>query len=292
MSPILWCRFAQTAAAVLLAGTVVLRLLALGTGSGEPGRWSRLAFGSWGVLLVAGVLQLALTAADMNGVPLAEAFSGEVLGSVLGGTLFGIVWEARAGLLVTLFVVGMLTTASAARDAAGAVLAAALLASLVWTGHAQASERAAWLLPVTVLHAVTTGIWPGGLWPLASLLARTRHDPNLVQAAVKITRRFSRLSVAAVGILAFSGLLNSYGLVGTFAALWPTGYGRWLICKVTIFVGMIALGATNRRLIRSEEHHAATVTLRCLWRNVTWECVLAAGVLLATEALATSAPPA
>ena len=286
MSPLLFCRFAQTSAAVLLAGTVVLRLLARGTGHGGAERWGRLAFGSWGALLVAGVFQLALTAADMNGVPLSQAFSRDVLGSVLGGTLFGVVWAVRMALLAGLLIVGIMATASTARDGMGALLAAALLASLVWTGHAQASERAVWLLPMDVLHAITAGVWPGGLLPLALLLAKTRRDPHLTQPAVTITRRFSRLSIIAVGILALSGLLDAYALVGTFSALWPSVYGRWLICKVTIFAGMVILGAMNRRLIRPD-----AATLRSLWRNVAWECVLAAGVLLATEALATSAPP-
>ena len=301
MSPLLFCRYAQTSAAVLLAGTMALRLLAWGTGGGAMPRWNRLAFGSWCVLVAAGAWQLVLTAADMSGMPLAQAFSGEVLGGVLDGTRFGVVWEVRAGLLAGLFVVGCLIAVAGrggkrpgllmAGDAVGAMLMAALLASLVWTGHAQASEKGVWLLPVNVVHAVAAGAWPGGLLPLAFLLARTRRDPDMGFATMTITRRFSWLSVGAVGVLAFSGALNGYGLVGSFSALWLSGYGRLLMCKVAIFAGMVSLGATNRRLIRPEDGGDTADILRRLWRNVAWECVLAAGVLLATEALATSAPP-
>ena len=54
----LWlCRCAQTSAAVLLAGTVLLRLLARGTTVGGVAGWRRLAAGSW--LTLAGAAGLA-----------------------------------------------------------------------------------------------------------------------------------------------------------------------------------------------------------------------------------------
>lgn len=45
-----------------------LRLLARGTGIERPLGWTRLAWGSWGVVLIAAVFQLGLTAADMSGL--------------------------------------------------------------------------------------------------------------------------------------------------------------------------------------------------------------------------------
>ncbi len=297
------CQGAQTGAAVLLSGTATLRLLAWGTGVERSPHWNRLAWASWIVLLGAAVLQLGLTAADMSGLPLAQACSGPVLGSVLGRTIFGVVWKVRLCLLAAALVVGWcaaVTQRSSGRtrlsgllEIAGALLAAALSATLIWSGHAHASDKHAWLLPVDLLHVVAAGAWPGGLLPLALVLAQARRDPDLVSSALRITRRFSRLSVAAVGILALSGLLNSVGLVGTLSALWPGVYGRLILCKAALFAGMVGLGAVNRRLIRPDETaSSAPQILRSLWRNVAWEMVLAGCVLLATEALAMSVPPA
>ena len=81
-------------------------------------------------------------------------------------------------------------------------------------------------------------------------------------------------------------------MVGTLAALWSSGYGKLVLCKAGLFGAMIGLGAVNRRLVQ-RQHNAVdpAQTVRRLWRNVAWECALAVGVLLATEALATSAPP-
>ena len=177
-------------------------------------------------------------------------------------------------------------------EAAEWLLDAALLVSLALAGHAQASDKSAWLLPVNLSHVLAAGAWPGGLLPLGLLLARARTNPVLLPAAVTITRRFSRLSVVAVGVLAFSGVLNGVGMVGTFAALWSSGYGRLVLCKAALFAAMIGLGAVNRRLIQCQRDGTDPAqTVRRLWRNVAWECALTAGVLLATEALATNAPP-
>ena len=299
----LWlCQFAQTSAAVLLAGMAALRLLAWGTEIEPAARWSRLGWSSWSGLLGAAVFQLGLTAAEMSGLPLAQACSGRVLGSVLGGTVFGAVWKARVCLLVLMLVVQWFMSAaqrhggrtgwSVAREIAGALLAAALLATLVWSGHAHASNKHAWLLPTDLLHVIVAGAWPGGLLPLALLLARARNDPNLLAPVAVVARRFSRLSVAAVSILALSGLLNGIGLVGTLGVLWPNIYGRLVLCKVALLAGMVGLGAVNRRLIYQDGSGDVARTLQRLWRNVAWECVLAVVVMLATEALAMSTPPA
>ena len=300
--PFMWtlwlCRGAQTSAAVLLAGTSMLRLLARGTNlENETGAWRQLAFGSWCALSVAGAFQLLLTASSMSNLPLAEACSPEVLADVLGSTRFGAVWQVQAGLLAG---IGFLLTTRrfAARrestpfDVVLALLSAAFLVTLVWAGHAHASNRSAWLLPSDALHVLAAGAWPGGLLPLGWLLIQARRDSVLIPAAITITRRFSRVSVVAVGILAFSGLLSSCGLVEAFPALWSSFYGRLLLGKAALFASMVYLGALNRKLIppTSDTHHSDIVAR--LWRNVSWECGLAIAVLLMTEALAMNAPPA
>ena len=294
----LLCRFVQIIAAVLLDGTAVLRLLARGTEFTGFRAWNWLAWGSWGALTLASVLQLGLTAAAMSGLPLAQAVSGEVLGHVLTGTSYGAAWQVRVCLLAVMVIILWVGTATEHRkrtvvilDITGMLLAAALLASLVWTGHARASASHAWRLPVNLAHAVAAGAWPGGLAPLAFLLARAGRDPGLVPSALTVTRRFSRLSVFAVLALALSGLLNGYGLVGASSSIWTSSYGRLGLCKVALFAGMVGLGAVNRRLVRPEGSDKKAPAIRWLWRNVAWECVLAALILLASEALAMSVPP-
>ena len=297
----LWlCRSAQTSAAVLLGGTAALRLLAVGTGFDPEWRdWRRLSWASALTLLVSGLFQLGLTAAEMSGESLIRALTDGTLRTVLGSTRFGAVWCVRMTLLGGWFFVGRIALVwqgadsrlTVARELAGTLLAAALLGSLVFAGHAQASEKSVWLLPVAVCHVVAAGAWPGSLLPLVLLLSRAWREPGCRSASVTITRRFSRLSVAVVGVLALSGLLNGIGMIRTFAALWTSVYGQLVLCKVLLFTGMIGVGAMNRRLVGRMDAGDAAGTLRRLWRNVAWESALAISVLLATEALAMSAPP-
>ncbi len=305
MGPLLIFKFVQTAAAVVLVGVLVLRMLALGTGARRTLRWNWLAWGSWAILTVAAEGVLVLTTASMTGETCAELWECEAVGLVLTGTRFGTVWLVRAGLLTGVFVL-MLAMAAIRRygrwrvpavlDAANLLLATAALASQVWAGHAPLSAHSAWMLPADALHALAAGAWPGGLLPLAVLLMRARRDADLVVSAATITRRFSRMCVAAVAILAFTGLLNSLGMTGTLSALWPwalwrSAYGKLLLCKVALFVGMLGLGALNHRRVNQSVVGDAVETVRRMCRDVGWECALAVGVLVATEALAMSAPP-
>ena len=302
--PFMWaiwlCRFVQTSAAVLLAGAAALRLLAFGTRL-DPTvlGWRVLAWASGTFVFMAGTVQLGLTAAEMSGQPLAQVLSNGALRDVLGDTRFGLIWKARM-----ILIAGWVILASAAAwlrrshrrtpvvlEGAVALSAVALLGSLVFAGHAQASEKSAWLLPVDVIHAVAAGAWPGGLLPLMLLLAQAHRDSSLVPATMAIARRFSRLSVAAVGVLAFSGVLNGVGMVGTPSALWTSIYGRLVLCKAALFALMVGLGAMNRRLVRWQMPADPTGIVHHLWRNVAVESVVAVGVLLATEALGTSVPP-
>lgn len=301
MATLLWlCRCGQTGAAAGLAGFLTLRLLARGTGLASVARFPWWTGGCWAGLCLTGGLLLALTAAEMSDLPLGQAISTGAMQEVLSGTSFGAAWQTRAWLLAGLLTAGGLATnkmctarplAAFVLDIGALALAATLLGSLVWTGHARMSARGSLLFPLNVLHVLAAGAWPGGLLPLGLLLARTRRDFSLLPATVAVTRRFSSLSVVAVGLLACSGLVTACELVGAQSAWWTSLYGRLLLGKATLFAGMVALGARNRRVLKQTASTTPAATLGCLARNVWWETLLAGGVLLVTEALSMSPPP-
>ena len=287
------CRIVETTGAVVLGGAASFRLLARGVPASRADR--RLAWGGAAAVVAAGGLRLWLTAAEMSGQTPAAAWSVELWRETLTGTRFG---HGRIVQIVALgFVVGVMAMrrwrASPAGKWAAGGLAAVALASPQWSGHAAASGHGASLLTANALHVLAAGVWPGGLPFLAVMLARVGGERDLLPTALAATRRFSGASVAAVSILALTGLLNAWGLVGTFAALTGAFYGRMLLLKVTVFGGMVALGAVNRRLVGRLKPNAGnhSAVLPVLWRNVAVECGLAGLVLIATELLAMSAPP-
>ena len=91
MNPLLIVRTVQSAAAVVLAGTLGLRLLAWKAGVRGQVRWNRLAWGGWGTLVLTGGGVLALTAAAMTGQPLPAVLRDHSVADVLTGTHFGAV---------------------------------------------------------------------------------------------------------------------------------------------------------------------------------------------------------
>src|SRR5689334_8736892 len=174
--------------------------------------------------IASAVAWLAAVAEMMSGTPLRQAISPSTLDVVLGSTLFGRVWIVRAGLaLLLLLILWPRSGGRGWRFASGALVAAAYLGALAWTGHAAAGAEP--LRPVQlvcdVVHLLAAGAWLGSLPALAHLLARTRS----VEQAAWAVRRFSNVAIACVAALIVSGIGNSWFLVGSVPALFGTPYG-------------------------------------------------------------------
>ena len=80
-------------------------------------------------------------------------------------------------------------------------------------------------------------------------------------------------------MLAATGIVNAWILVGSFHALLVTEYGRLLMLKIIVFVVMLMLAAVNRfaltpRLAASTGHEPRLEVLRRLTRNSTIEIAL------------------
>jgi copper transport protein len=165
-------------------------------------------------------------------------------------------------------------------------------------GHSWTHSPRGLLVVADMAHVLAVSAWLGGLamllvaLPIAVRALAGRERIPLVAAAVG---RFSRLAMLAVALLLLSGIVQSIVLVGAFDAFVETGYGRLVLAKIALFLGLISLGAYNQRLLlprlRSvadddEEPARAAALLR---RSVACEVGLAlvvlglASVLVATE---------
>jgi copper resistance protein D len=246
----------------------------------------RLAWVVWTALaaaLASGAAWLVLLAAEIGDVPVGDAIVQGWPWLVLTDTAFGDVWMLRAGLAVLLAVV-LLAGPCAARvergkaqgqrsssapraarpfadfaslnpgyrtDFFAALLAAALAASLAWTGHAAGMEGIDGDIHLTsdALHLIAAGAWLGALWPLAILLgaARRAGDPASAAIASAVTRRFSALGMISVAVILASGVINTYEILGLSAFSLGTDYNRLLLAKIGLFVAMVAIAAVNRQ---------------------------------------------
>ena len=59
------------------------------------------------------------------------------------------------------------------------------------------------------------------------------------------TSRFSLVGMAAVATLLATGIVNSWYLVGNVDALLNTHYGKLLLIKLALFLGMVGIAAFN-----------------------------------------------
>lgn len=257
--------------------------------------------------VVSGLLGIAGQGAEAAGLPALDGLRPAIFGETLQ-TRFGTVWIA--GVAAWLALGGLaLATVRSRRDApVGLTLAAWLLAlPAAWLvllpgvgGHAAAQAPVALLLPANALHVAATALWAGGLAVLLFVLpAATRalaapaDRTRLLAAALA---RFSPLALVAVVAIVLSGLLQSLELLDLPGDLVATGFGRAVLVKVALLLGLVALGAWQRQrsLPRLRGLAAggaapggAGVLLR---RALRAEVVLLAGVLAATAVLAASTP--
>jgi putative copper resistance protein D len=143
---------------------------------------------------------------------------------------------------------------------------------------------------VDAAHLLGAGAWLGALIPIGLLARGSLAGGIEPEVAGRSIARFSPVGMAAVAVLAGSGLFNAVILVGSFPAMVESAYGFVLSVKLVLFSIMLAMAWMNRRLARA----AATADLPSLGRlgrNVAFEQALGVGVLALVGALGMMSPP-
>jgi len=249
------------------------------------GRWLEVA----GVLLLVGVVAAAVTVWRAPG----PVGPGEpryrrlvVVGAVVGGV--GLAWQVGAGaatvggfgpgavgavlaaspatarrmlvevalLAAVVAVVGWGARRSHRPGPGALLLAAGLVVGLALGAH-DAGLSPRWLyVGLESAHLLAVGTWVGGLAVL--LLTMRRAD-------IVVVRRFSRMALWAVAVMAVSGAWQGLAQVHARAALTGTDYGRILAAKVAVAMVVVGLAAVARyRLLPRAESGTPPGRLRRL----------------------------
>ncbi len=310
--PLIYARAVHFAATLTAAGVVFFVVFVaapaarqVGAGSTVPGivratfKWI-----AWlGLLLtvLSGAAWLILVAQSMSERTLADVFSEGVLWTVLSDTGFGQVWLARfvlACLLAGLFVPFLSARGGGTvwLNFVAAAAAAGLVGALAFVGHAVGASGGEGLIhpAVDALHLVAAAAWVGTLLPLALLLRAAEHAAASVDMARTATLRFSTLGIVCVAALILTGAVNTLYLAGSVTALTETDYGRLLLVKVGLFLGMVLIATINRvwltpRLVHGADD-AARDALRLLRRNISVEIAAGAIIIAIVAVLGVSAP--
>src|SRR5271166_1833599 len=274
------------------------------------------------------VLGILLQGASAAGVSLWTSLKHAVVQSTLESR-FGEVWGLRAidwlllGLAVALSGVlrgGGLPARPAAspgeepgstlptRPPAGEVRAVALLivcgAYLAITpalaGHASIQSPVAVFFPSDVLHVLAASVWVGGIaCLLLALPAATRQLESVDRSRLLLATltRFSPLALAAVIVIAVTGVVQAYIDVRSLSAPLHSTYGTLIIAKTVLLALLISLGWVNRERVlpalrrivaAGEPPGSAGVLAR---RTLRSEFALVLVVFGVTAALISYAPP-
>jgi len=192
--------------------------------------------------LVLALLGIAFRAADGYGRPVTSLTGPDLL-----------VWTTnlaagRGALLTVACAAAVLGCAIARlRDpdlvAGRIVLVIALLGMLTpgVTGHASSSASHEVAVTTVALHVAAASLWVGGLGALLVLLGNRR---DLLARALP---RFSTLAGACLAVVTVSGVLTAQVRLGSWAALFFTGYGALVIAKAGALVLLGGLGLLTRR---------------------------------------------
>jgi copper transport protein len=206
-------------------------------------------------------------------------WAGSVLGPDAGGTAridaLGSLFTGRAlaaELALALLVPWALVLAR--RPRLGGVFAVAAIGAGAFAGHA-ASYTPVVSVPASALHQLAAATWLGGLL----FLVTEAESPTFADAA----RRVSDAALAAVAVVAVTGLLQSWLLVDTITRALSTPYGLLLLGKAAGLLGLVAFGAYHR--FRVMHHVRSADGAARLSRSVPLELALAVGVVMLAAVL-------
>ena len=240
---------------------------------------SRIRSGVWSLSILAiagGGAQIMVSAGSMS-----DAASG-----MWDGSLLRMIWQAGAGRGNLIRDLGLLLAAlgmGRRRPSWWSLVAAVAAAtSFAWNGHARALNLGP--LPVLLVSAHLLGVafWLGAL-PALGLVAR---DGDASAAAAPVAR-FGAAALVVVGGLTAAGLGLLWILLGDFAGLWRSAYGRFFMLKLTLVGALLCLAAFNKLSLTPRLLAGDTRALQALRISIRLELLLGALILLATATLTT-----
>ena len=191
------------------------------------------------VLGVARAAGSVAVVAWLAGLPLVASYQAGSLGAEVWATLPPVEYAATG-----FVVVGVLVALATVGRGVPALVAAAVSAGApALSGHTRAATPELLVVALDVLHLLVAACWIGGLVALAVALPDLVHRGT--QGAQVLTR-FSTVAATGLALLAGSGLVMGWRVLGSWDALVGTTYGRLLLVKVAVALVVVGLAAWNR----------------------------------------------
>ncbi len=119
-------------------------------------------------------------------------------------------------------------------------------------GHASIESPVGVFFPSDALHVLSASVWVGGIACLLLALpgaTRQLQGPERSELLLATLARFSRYALAAVIVIAITGVIQAYIDVRSFNGLFHTTYGALIIVKIALLSLLIGIGRVNRERV-------------------------------------------
>jgi putative copper resistance protein D len=210
----------------------------------------------------------------------ADAQSWEALRVIAFESRWGGSWVLQAGAAAALAVSYFLIPLNSRIGWTLVVVSGAgLSVALPLLGHAAGSIGR---MAIHTAHLLGAGLWVGTLaavWIVGRIESGSPDAARRQRVAPELFRQFSTIALSGAALVLMAGLAASALYVEAPSALWRTGYGRVLLLKIGLVVGIGACGFVNWRRFREPGDRST------LPSTVPLEVALACAVALATSLL-------
>jgi len=141
-------------------------------------------------------------------------------------------------------------------------------------GHPAAYSRAV-AVPASIVHLLAAALWIGGLLFLVTERRSTGYPAS--------ARRVSQVALASVVVIALTGVVQTFLILGSVPWITGTVYEQMVVAKIAGFLGLIAFAAYHRtRLLPIVDAQDGTARLST---SVQRELALAVGVVVLAAVL-------
>jgi len=234
-----------------------------------------------------GLLLLVAVTVALLRVPLTVAAMSDDWARALDPTLTSMVWRAGEGRALEWRLAGVALMAIGLRSRRavllfglpGACLAAVSFAAL---GHTHATGLGPAPIVLIAVHLLSVAFWLGGL----ACLWRMGADVSPLELG-RLAHRFGRLALLVVALLVAGGFAVLCLLIRPLSEVWTSPYGRGLVIKMCLVLGLLVCAAINRLVLTPRLRANDLAAVHGLRRSLRFEFAFVAAILL-TTAIVTS----
>ena len=229
-----------------------------------------------GIWLVASVLHIFLTLANILGTSFADALERNTVRSFLTQVDLG----QYLGVQTLLIAVIALAIRFVRSVLAAAILLLFSLITLIipiFQSHSAASGSHQLAIGSLVVHVVALSLWVGGIFAIVALPDSDRKFA---------LPRFSQMALWTAIAVVVSGIANAWARLN-FMDAWSSGYARIVVLKAALTFVLLFLGYRNRRGLAQ----GSSTGIKLIGRFVVVEALIMTTLLFLGSWLAQTEPP-